>query len=267
MTVPHETIMPMFSFPRLVNKRYSEFRVLFLQLKGSKLNAEQAIAVKQASHLFPPKSVVSNKRPKFLDSRRRDLETWLVNVLSIPRALENKAIRNFVNLPASVLGSSGLGDKLGSSFLDALPTYTLQDLGLPIIKNILPTSLWQASIIECARYAIATENPAATLHRISCQQALSLAGVNSPTSSNSISGIVTHEFKSLFDRDLSCRIGEVVSVVGQDQPTGWWLAQYNGSLGLVPPQCIAIIAPTPDPPLTPSPKTTLLSTPESILAI
>ena len=76
-------------------RRYSYLRDFYEQLKSD------------SNHLkFPPKKLFGNKNPKFIESRRAELEFFFSEVCKIPRASEKEFFKTFVNPTDKILTSN-----------------------------------------------------------------------------------------------------------------------------------------------------------------
>ncbi|EGD77317.1 hypothetical protein PTSG_08412 [Salpingoeca rosetta] len=76
-----------------IERRYSEFHMLYKKLKDH---------IRVPFH-FPRKTVMSNKDPKFIESRQKKLEAWLQALLQQPNILSFAAVAEFLEVPSDVL--------------------------------------------------------------------------------------------------------------------------------------------------------------------
>eukprot|EP00047_Mylnosiga_fluctuans_P012435 m.26022 g.26022 ORF g.26022 m.26022 type:complete len:285 (+) comp4233_c0_seq2:45-899(+) len=252
----YETELSAGSIVWTIDKRYSEFRELYLKLKD-RLHAQ---------HAFPPKTIVNNKKPKFLDHRRRDLEAWLASILAIPRVLANhEALVHFVALPSSVLATISAGDAQSGpppSWIDLGLAATNDDCTKQQQLQSFPPPLWQVSVGQTTIDAIYGRN--AHVEAIAQQSAAELArhGLTAPTAAHPLACVAKAKFRSAFDRDLPFDKGDIISIVGQDQTCGWWVGEVSGTRGLVPLTFVdvspdAVAAATPVRPVMPTTPTGL----------
>ena len=66
-------------------RRYSVLREIYQQISHNF----------HTVHPFPPKKAFGNKNPKFVEQRRIELESYFIEILKMPGALDNSACKNF----------------------------------------------------------------------------------------------------------------------------------------------------------------------------
>eukprot|EP00054_Salpingoeca_dolichothecata_P021626 m.138886 g.138886 ORF g.138886 m.138886 type:complete len:358 (+) comp24052_c0_seq2:438-1511(+) len=76
-----------------IYRRYSEFHALFKQIRDQLVPHPP----------FPPKKIVQNTDPKFIEQRRKQLETYLDALLGLDDVLLNPHVRSFLHVPSDAL--------------------------------------------------------------------------------------------------------------------------------------------------------------------
>lgn len=224
-----------------IERRYSEFRSLYLELKDQ-LNDQ---------HAFPPKTLVNNKKPKFLEHRRRDLEAWLSSMLAIAGVLSHATLRKFIALPEERLSPTSPPSALDSSPPSWISTAASQPPhGLPLSpllsSSLTPSptqsSLFYASLTTTVIHSIYGFNPHAAKIKQQCHACIVAAGYAAdPRPEEPIACVAEAGFNSGFERDLKFAKDELISLVDVDDSTGWWIGEKEGRRGLVPMSCVRLL--------------------------
>eukprot|EP00045_Choanoeca_perplexa_P001624 m.20954 g.20954 ORF g.20954 m.20954 type:complete len:280 (-) comp11075_c0_seq1:39-878(-) len=204
---------------------------------------------------FPPKKVVNNKDPKFIEARRRELEAWLDAVLSVPEVLLLGCVHRKLEFPKDCIAllrhekgaklskqpSKSSHASAGSfAWIDSSSrTSRSEDADVHSRDELVPdtVSAGLAQALQSSDYTmvedLATLLPDTEQSDVPNMDVILLAA--KPSRAKGVQLKALADYTAGCDRDLGFAKGDVITIVEQDRDTGWWVGTKDQILfGLVP---------------------------------